>query len=39
MPIASIEVRKAWAPGKQQSNIDSLHAAMVEALGWPRENT
>lgn len=35
MPIARIETRRSWPAEKQQHLIQSLHAAMVEALKIP----
>jgi len=38
MPIAKIEVRRNWPSEQQQRLIESLHAAMVEALKIPERD-
>jgi phenylpyruvate tautomerase PptA (4-oxalocrotonate tautomerase family) len=38
MPIAKIEVRRYWTSEQQQRLIESLHAAMVEALKIPERD-
>lgn len=38
MPVAMIEVRRAYSPAEETTLIDAVHAAMVEALKIPADD-